>query len=43
MLPEILRTNLQQVVLQLKAIGVHDINDFPFLDKPKQAHIQKAI
>lgn len=32
--PEILRTNLAQVVLQLKEIGIEDVLSFPFLDAP---------
>ena len=32
--PELLRTNLASVVLQMKALGLGDVADFPFLDHP---------
>ncbi|MFM8266684.1 MAG: ATP-dependent RNA helicase HrpA [Ilumatobacteraceae bacterium] len=32
--PEILRTNLASVILQMTALGLGDIADFPFLDPP---------
>lgn len=32
--PEIKRCNLSSVVLQMKAMGIEDILDFPFLDSP---------
>lgn len=31
---EILRTNLAAVILQMKALGFGDVEDFPFVDKP---------
>lgn len=37
--PEILRTNLASVVLQLKALGVSDVLGFDFLDPPPRAAI----
>ena len=43
MLPEILRTNLQQVILQLKAIGIKDVVKFDFLDKPEVEQIEQCI
>jgi len=43
MLPEILRINLIQVVIQLKAIGVQDLSKFPFLDRPNVENLQKSI
>lgn len=33
-LPEIQRTDLTQTVLQLKEMGVADVQTFDFLDKP---------
>jgi pre-mRNA-splicing factor ATP-dependent RNA helicase DHX16 len=33
-LPEIQRTNLSGVVLQLKALGIHDLLNFDFMDAP---------
>ncbi len=32
--PEILRTNLASVILQMKVLGFGDIGDFPFIDPP---------
>jgi ATP-dependent helicase HrpA len=32
--PEILRTNLASVILQMKAFGLGNVEDFPFLDPP---------
>ncbi len=32
--PEILRTNLAAVILQMKVMGLGDLEDFPFLDPP---------
>lgn len=32
--PEILRTNLASVILQMAALGLGDIDDFPFLEPP---------
>lgn len=33
--PEILRTNLASVILQMKALRLGDIDDFPFLQRPE--------
>ena len=41
--PEILRVNLAQVVLQLKGMGVHDPRSFSFLTPPSTESIQKAF
>ena len=38
--PEIQRTNLASVILQLKALGLGEVEDFPFLDPPKPATIK---
>lgn len=32
--PEILRSSLASVILRLKALGVHDVEHFPFVDPP---------
>src|SRR5204862_3425058 len=32
--PEILRTNLASVILQMMSLGLGDILDFPFVDPP---------
>ena len=41
--PEILRTNLASVVLQMAAIGLGDIEDFPFLDPPDRRNVKDGI
>ncbi|MGC1274280.1 MAG: ATP-dependent RNA helicase HrpA [Planctomycetaceae bacterium] len=38
--PEIQRTNLAAVILQLKALGLGEVEEFPFLDPPKPATIK---
>lgn len=39
--PEIFRTNLSRVIIQLKAMGITDVSDFDFIDKPsKQLYIK---
>lgn len=42
-LPEILRVNLAQVVLQLKGMGVEDPTEFDFLTKPDKTKIASAM
>jgi ATP-dependent helicase HrpA len=37
--PEIQRTNLASVILQTKALGLGEIEEFPFLDPPKPAAV----
>ena len=41
--PEILRTNLASVVLQMAAIGLGEIEDFPFVDPPDQRNVKDGI
>lgn len=41
--PEIVRTNLASVILQMTALGLGDISAFPFLDAPDKRHIQDGI
>ncbi|KAH7404667.1 hypothetical protein KP509_15G036900 [Ceratopteris richardii] len=41
--PEIKRCNLANVVLQLKALGIHDILGFDFMDKPSSIAIRKSL
>ena len=41
--PEILRVNLAQVVLQLKGMGIHDPRSFSFLTPPSAESIQKSF
>lgn len=39
--PEIFRTNLSRVIIQLKAMGITDVSGFDFIDKPsKQLYIK---
>lgn len=42
-IPEIQRTNLANVVLQLKALGIDNLLDFDFLDPPPQHVILNAM
>ena len=42
-LPEIQRSNLAAVVLQLKALGIDDVANFPFMDKPSPAVLVRAL
>ncbi|MFT7688216.1 MAG: ATP-dependent helicase HrpA [Candidatus Azotimanducaceae bacterium] len=37
--PEILRTNLASVILQMLTLNLGDIGEFPFLEKPEQRQI----
>lgn len=41
--PEILRTNLASVILQMTALGLDDIEAFPFVDAPDRRYIQDGI
>jgi ATP-dependent helicase HrpA len=41
--PEIQRTNLASVILQMAAAGLGDIEDFPFLDPPDRRQIRDGI
>ena len=38
--PEILRTNLASVILQMTAIGLGDVSSFPFVEPPEAASIR---
>lgn len=42
-IPEIQRSNLATVVLQLKAVGVADVLGFEFLDPPPRAALLRAL
>eukprot|EP00798_Chlamydomonas_sp_ICE-L_P016225 gene16226-22390_t len=42
-LPEIMRSNLGVVVLQLKAMGVEDVLGFDFMDPPPRAAIIRSL
>ena len=41
--PEILRCDLSQAILTMKARGVSDIMRFPFLDRPPREALEKAL
>ena len=41
--PEILRANLATVVLQLKALGVDNVLQFPFMDAPPVVAVVRAL
>jgi ATP-dependent helicase HrpA len=41
--PEILRTNLASVILQMAALRLGDIEDFPFLDPPDRRQIRDGV
>jgi ATP-dependent helicase HrpA len=41
--PEILRTNLAAVILQMAALRLGDIADFPFLDPPDRRSVRDGI
>ncbi|BDA60438.1 ATP-dependent helicase [Shewanella xiamenensis] len=41
--PEILRTNLASVILQMLAIGLGDIAAFPFIEPPDPRHIRDGF
>jgi ATP-dependent helicase HrpA len=41
--PEILRTNLASVILQMAALGLGDVASFPFLDPPDARSIRDGI
>ncbi len=41
--PEILRTNLASVVLQMAAIGLGEIEDFPFVDPPDRRNVKDGV
>ena len=42
-IPEIQRTNLASVVLQLKCLGVKNLLDFDFMDPPPQDNILNSM
>ena len=42
-IPEIQRSNLGNVVLQLKAMGIHDVVTFDFMDRPPLATVMRAL
>ncbi|KAG0684326.1 DEAH-box ATP-dependent RNA helicase prp22 [Pichia californica] len=41
--PEILRQNLSHTILMLKAMGINDVLEFGFMDRPKEESLVKAL
>ncbi len=41
--PEVLRTNLAAVILQMAALKLGDIEDFPFLDPPDRRSVRDGV
>jgi len=41
--PEILRSNLAKVILQLKAVGIAKVEEFDFLDRPSEQMFFQAF
>ncbi|EGR0625564.1 ATP-dependent RNA helicase HrpA [Vibrio cholerae] len=41
--PEILRTNLASVILQMTALGLGDIEAFPFVEAPEKRNVQDGV
>ena len=41
--PEILRTSLASVILQMKALQLGDVHDFPFLDQPDMRYVNDGL
>ena len=41
--PEILRTNLASVLLQMASLGLGDIEDFPFLEPPDRRNVRDGM
>jgi len=41
--PEILRTNLASVILQMATLGLGEVDAFPFIDPPDQRSVRDAV
>lgn len=41
--PEILRTSLASVILQMKALGLGEVADFPFIDAPSARAVRDGV
>ena len=41
--PEVLRTNLASVILQMASLGLGDIEEFPFLEAPDRRQVRDGI
>ncbi|MBN2655654.1 MAG: ATP-dependent RNA helicase HrpA [Spirochaetales bacterium] len=42
-LPEILRTNLAEVILRMTSLGIKDVTGFPFIDPPARAAVNDGF
>ena len=42
-IPEIQRSNLSNILLQLKSIGIHNVREFGFIDKPTEGNIMNSL
>jgi len=42
-MPEIQRTNLSHTILMLKAMGIDDLLDFDFMDRPPKRIVRAAV
>ena len=42
-MPEIQRTNMGNVVLMLKSLGINDLLHFDFMDKPPAETLMRAL
>jgi ATP-dependent helicase HrpA len=40
--PEVLRANLAGVILQMAALGLGDVDDFPWVDAPENRHVSEG-
>lgn len=41
--PEILRSNLAAVLLRMRALGLKDLAEFPFIDPPNRRHVNDGL
>ncbi len=41
--PEILRTNLASVLLRMRALGIRELDTFPFIDPPARRHVNDGL
>ncbi|HSS64855.1 MAG TPA: ATP-dependent RNA helicase HrpA [Gammaproteobacteria bacterium] len=41
--PEILRTNLASVLLRMRALGIRELDAFPFIDAPARRHVNDGL
>ncbi|MDX1527651.1 MAG: ATP-dependent RNA helicase HrpA, partial [Gammaproteobacteria bacterium] len=41
--PEILRTNLASVLLRMRALGIRELESFPFVESPARRHVNDGL